>query len=147
MTEQSEREAIVPAMTDKPEAVACPFCGGQPTMQELHWRGGDARGEEPFCRSCGAKVPRHWPKREKNAIAAWNTRATPAQPDASALVEALRQSQRVFAEYAELHRRKLGQTLDSFQHRDIIAKVERNRDMSDMCLAALKAWEQSNAGL
>lgn len=63
--------------------------------------------------------------------------STPAQPEASELVEAVRQSQKVFAEYAELHRRKLSGALTLTARSDVMAKIERNRYMSDLCLAAL----------
>lgn len=61
------------------------------------------------------------------------------------LVEALTKAQAVFAEYAELHRRKLGGALPPFMVEDIRRKVARNRDMSDMCLAALKNYQSGKA--
>ena len=117
-------------MNDKPEAVRMMLVPEHPTYEQL------AKMSGPWCCTV-EEMAESW------AELLDNIEATP-QPDASALVEAVRQSQKVFAEYAELHRGKLGRTLDSFQHREILAKIERNRDMSDMCLAALSTWEQDN---
>ena len=114
-------------MTDKPEAVRMMLVPEHPTYEQL------AKMSGPWCCTV-EEMAESW------AELLDNIEATPSQ-DASALVEAVRQSQKVFAEYAELHRAKLSGTMDSFQHRDIMVKVERNRDMSDMCLAALTAWE------
>ena len=52
----------------------CPLCAGEAMAQENHWRDGNLRGGEPFCKKCGLKMPRHWPRREADAITAWNTR-------------------------------------------------------------------------
>ena len=60
----------------------CPFCGGQATKQEDHWRDGNLCGGAPFCKKCGTQMPRYWPQRETaEAIAAWNKRATPKPAD------------------------------------------------------------------
>lgn len=73
---------------------------------------------------------------------------TPAQPDTgdvAALREALTECQRVFADYAEMHRHKLTQILTTAQRQDVHRKINRNRDMSDMCLAALSKPNASGA--
>jgi hypothetical protein len=75
-------------------------------------------------------------------------RATPAQPDTGAveaLREALSECQKVFADYAEMHRHKLTHMLTEHQRKDIHRKIERNRDMSDMCLAALSTADTQGA--
>lgn len=56
------------------ELKACPLCEGDAFAEEPHWRDGNLRGGEPICRKCGLKMPRHWPHRQIDAIAAWNTR-------------------------------------------------------------------------
>ncbi|PXW76003.1 hypothetical protein C7451_106167 [Blastomonas natatoria] len=109
-------------MNDKPEAVAW-----------MYSKPGCA--EEWFTDPWPELIERGWTETTLYAH-------RPAQ-DASALVEAVRQSQKVFAKYAEMHRRKLSKTRTS-EHRQILAKIERNRAMSDICLAALSAWEQAN---
>jgi len=55
----------------------CPLCAGEAMAQENHWRDGNLRGGEPFCKKCGLKMPRHWPGRKAEAITAWNTRPLP----------------------------------------------------------------------
>lgn len=77
-------------MNDKPEAVACPMCGAQPSVQINQTAG--YRVAYVRCQ-CGVRGPEYVrPSPDDgciaDAIAAWNTRATP-QPDASALVEKL----------------------------------------------------------
>ena len=52
----------------------CPLCNGEAFMQEDHWRDGNLCGGEPFCKQCGLKIPRYWPKRKDDAVTAWNTR-------------------------------------------------------------------------
>lgn len=65
--------------TTPSDLLPCPFCGAS-----ARWVGGyfyeqDWAGEYVLCGSCGAKMPRHWPKRASNAVESWNTRA--AIPD------------------------------------------------------------------
>lgn len=114
-------------MTDKPEAVACPMCGAQPSVQINQTAG--YRVAYVRCQ-CGVRGPEYVrPSPDDgciaDAIAAWNTRATPSQPDAAALVEALRAILNV--------------------------RVDRDDNIwagADRCRAiarnALSAWEQSN---
>lgn len=70
----------------------CPFCGGGAWLNDYEAKHSDLppRSRAPQCRSCGAS-PGYLPTAKK-AIKAWNTRATPAQPDTgdvAALREAL----------------------------------------------------------
>ncbi len=53
------------------------------------------------------------------------------------MVDALATTQATFADYAELHSRKLDGALNPSDHRAITAKVKRNQDMADMCDEAL----------
>lgn len=72
---------------EKIALAACPCCNGEAYAQEEHWRDGTLCGGHPFCRECGLSMPRYWPGRKAEPIAAWNTRPTPSR---DALVEALR---------------------------------------------------------
>lgn len=74
---------------------------------------------------------------------------TATRPDADIvrqLVETLTKAQVAFAEYAENHRRKLGGALNPSDHRMVIAKVERNRDLSDMCIETLTTARAAGYG-
>lgn len=42
-----------------------------------------------------------------------------------------------FAEYAELHRRKLGSQRNGEDFAQVLEKVGRNKEMADLCIAAL----------
>ena len=76
-------------MTDEPKLLPCPFCGGE-AVHILKAAGLIA------CKSCRAKTLVHATMSE--AIAAWNTRATPPgmirldAPELLAMAEALRKA-------------------------------------------------------
>jgi Lar family restriction alleviation protein len=88
----------------------CPFCGGHAIMQEPHWRDGNLRGEEPFCQKCGVKMPRYWPMREAEAIAAWNQRAP--DPETARLRQLVEKMGEALEHVTDCLVRELGQTFD-----------------------------------
>lgn len=109
-------------MTDKPEAVALKPCPNPWCEDSLYC----VENRPPLWRvacGCGVKGPTTY--REDTAIAAWNTRA---QPDASALVDALRATQ------TELERIAHTKATDFHAVHLLIVGIR----------AALTAWEQSN---
>ena len=64
------------------------------------------------------------------------------------LVEALEKCRHKFAEYAELHRAKLADTSSPAAVESIMEKVMRNREMRDLCDAALsraRATQETNS--
>ena len=67
-------------MTDTPELKPCPFCGGDAFASDGFWFEGDWEWPSVSCldRKCGCKkqAVRH-PWTLADAIAAWNTRASP----------------------------------------------------------------------
>lgn len=117
-------------MTDKPELEACPFCG---TDDHLHIGPTGSMTNDmpsrPYRVACthidhdAVIGPVAYGKQA--AIAAWNTRATPAQPDASALVGALATVRTFLVGSNPLH----------------ASNGIRNLDLRSQVDAALSAWE------
>lgn len=95
------------------DLLACPFCNGEAFTMAEHWRDGMMCGGAPICRSCGATMPRYWPKRSAlSPITAWNTRANlPAIIEQRAEIERLRA---VLQHYADTFCEGLGEVVGDF---------------------------------
>lgn len=115
-------------MNDKPELKPCPFCGGEACCSPSTESDEPEREDrEPLLWGVGCGCTAFvgpW-STEAEAIAAWNTRAT-SQPDASALVEALKGMVRA---------------LDMTSGMPVEDRVAVWANASTAARAALTAWE------
>lgn len=121
-------------MTDKPELKPCPFCGATPhrglgKVERCQRHGEPFQRFSVWCPHGHANITA---MNEEQAYAAWNTRATPSQPDASALVEALVK-----------HRPIVIEQVDSGMWSLVLrfSNAHVMRDTADALRAALSAWE------
>lgn len=116
-------------MNDKPELKPCPFCGGEACCSPSTESDEPEREDrEPLLWGVGCGCTAFvgpW-STEAEAIAAWNTRATPSQ-DASALVEVLKAIRELCPEVTG--------DMSSASLAGLLFNIETR------CDAALTAWE------